>query len=420
MISRVDLPEGFEIRSVSNHEDVEKIIELCCQTWGEEGRAFVESVILNHPRMKNDDHFMIINKATNALCSCMCCLPDMWSLEGLEIPVDHMEFVNTHPEHRGKGFIHLLNTEYNERSKKQDSLIQIVSGLPYFYSLLGYEYAAEAYGGRTIIKELVPKLPDESDEPVIIERVSKNGFREYVDYRRKMFTGVLTRVVDIEDNDYLCFSDPPARDSIMFYLVKTADRTVGIFWLRISKDCVEMDDLCLDDVAHLNSVLRFAKDFVSNIGPVPFVVRPAMQEVIEHLLEHTGGSRFQRRQAWYVRIPNLGKLISHMLPLLNARLSESIYKQHSGRLRISTYQEAFHLSIEQGRITSLDSLDISTSREWECDLYLPPQAVPRLVMGYMTLDELERYHNEVLVRSTVRKLINVIFPKVRARALWSP
>jgi hypothetical protein len=57
MISRVDLPEGFEIRSVSNNEDVGKIIELCCQTWGEEGRPFVESVILNHSGMKNDGKF---------------------------------------------------------------------------------------------------------------------------------------------------------------------------------------------------------------------------------------------------------------------------------------------------------------------------------------------------------------------------
>ena len=420
MISRFNLPDDYEIRNASRHKDTEKIIDLCCQTWGEEGRSYVESVILNHPRMKKDDQFMMIDKTTDTLCSCLCRLPDQWNLEGLEIQVDHMEFVNTLPQHRGKGFIHILNAKFNERSEEHDSVIQVISGVPYFYHKLGYEYAADAYGGRTIIKELIPKLPDESNEPVTIEQVGKNKFKEYVDYRRKMFTGLLTRTVDVKDYDYMSFNDMPTRDSIMFYLVMNNNRTVGIFWLRISNDCVEMDDLYLDDVTHLNTVLRFAKDFVFNIGPVPLIVRPAAQVVIDHLLEHTGGSRFQRKQAWYVRIPNLKKLIIQMIPLLNTRLRESIYSHHSGHLKISTYQEALQLSIEQGNIVSIDTLDISISREWGCDLYLPPQTVPRLMMGYMTLSELENYHNDVIIRSNLRNLINVIFPKVRARALWSP
>ncbi|MGY5876006.1 MAG: GNAT family N-acetyltransferase [Candidatus Thorarchaeota archaeon] len=420
MKSKIDLPDGFETRSPSDHYDIERIIELCCQTWGEEGRPFIEAVILNHPRLQYTDHFMRIEKTTGTLCSYLCCLPDHWTIEGLEIPVDHMEFVNTHPEHVGKGFIHLLNRNFNERSKEQGSVIQIVSGVPYFYRQLGYEYAAEAYGGRTIVRELIPRLPSESQEPVVIEQVNKNTISEYVDYRRKSFTGLLTRTVKVEDYDYLSFSATPTRDSITFYLVKSAEHTVGIFWLRISNNYVEMDDLYLEDTAHLNTILRFAVDFVTELGPMPLVVRPAAQELVDCLLEHTGGSKFQREQAWYIRIPDIEKFILHMIPLLEIRLGRSIYKKYTGRLRLSTYREVYHFTIEQGRINSLDSLDISVSREWECDLYLPPNAVPRLLMGYMTLDELERYDNDVLVRSSYRQLIDVMFPKVRTRALWSP
>ena len=168
MKSKIDLPTDFEILNSSTQEDTQTIIDLCCKTWGEETRLFIEAVIRNHPRMAKEDQFMIIDKKGKKTCSCLVLLPDVWSLEGVEFPVSHMEFVNTHPEYQGKGFIHQLNVRFNERSDERGCGIQVVSGEPYFYRLLGYEYAAEAYGGFTIIRELIPKLADGQNETVRI------------------------------------------------------------------------------------------------------------------------------------------------------------------------------------------------------------------------------------------------------------
>ena len=420
MESKIDLPQGFEMVNSTNPEDTQTIIDLCCHTWGEETRPFIEAVIRKHPRMAKEDQFMIIDKTLNKTCSCLLLLPDVWSLEGVQIPISHMEFVSTHPEYQGKGFIHQLNTRFNERSDELGSIIQVVSGLPYFYRLLGYEYAAEAYGGFTIIRELIPNLADGQEEPVRIRPVSHNEFGEYVEYRGKVFDGVLSRMLHLEDYDYLCFSEEPVAESIVFYLVEKNDNIVGMFWLRESNGCLEMDDLYLEEASHLNTVLRFAKGFINNLKPIPLVIRPAVQEVVDFLLEHVGGSKFQRKQAWYVRIPDFSRFMLHILPLLTVRLSHSMYNQYSGHLRISTYQEAFQLNIEHGHITSFDSIDISVSREWRCDLYITPEAAPQLVLGYMTVDELEKYDNHIRVRSSRRKLIRILFPKVRARGLWSP
>ena len=78
MKSKIDLPTDFEILNSSTQEDTQTIIDLCCKTWGEETRLFIEAVIRNHPRMAKEDQFMIIDKKGKKTCTCLVLLPDVW------------------------------------------------------------------------------------------------------------------------------------------------------------------------------------------------------------------------------------------------------------------------------------------------------------------------------------------------------
>ena len=57
--------------------------------------------------------------------------------------------------------------------------------------------------------------------------------------------------------------------------------------------------------------------------------------------------------AWYVRVPDVPALVSHLSPLFERRLSESDFRGWSGDLKISFYTDGLQMSFDAGKLKSV-------------------------------------------------------------------
>src|SRR4030095_1064110 len=58
--------------------------------------------------------------------------------------------------------------------------------------------------------------------------------------------------------------------------------------------------------------------------------------------------------AWYVRVPDLPRLIRRIAPTLERRLAESIASGFSGELKLNFYRAGLRLAFEQGRLVAAE------------------------------------------------------------------
>ena len=72
-------------------------------------------------------------------------------------------------------------------------------------------------------------------------------------------------------------------------------------------------------------------------------------------MEKTSFGTPDNGSAWYVRIPNVTNMVSHLKPLFERRLSESYLSGWSGNLKISYNTSGLQMTFDNGRITTVEA-----------------------------------------------------------------
>ncbi|MEE8046281.1 MAG: hypothetical protein V3T49_05520 [Dehalococcoidia bacterium] len=57
--------------------------------------------------------------------------------------------------------------------------------------------------------------------------------------------------------------------------------------------------------------------------------------------------------AWYVRVPDIAKLVTHLTPLIENRLARSEFRGWTGDVKISFFTDGINLSFESGKLKSV-------------------------------------------------------------------
>jgi hypothetical protein len=118
--------------------------------------------------------------------------------------------------------------------------------------------------------------------------------------------------------------------------------------------------------------------------------------------------------AWYVRVPDLPRLIRHIAPVLERRLANSVAAGHSGELDLDFYRGGLRLVFERGRLTAAD--------HWRAPVWrsnaqggFPPLVFLQLLFGRRSLDELRYAFPDVWANDDTTPLLEALFP---ARNSW--
>jgi hypothetical protein len=222
----------------------------------------------------------------------------------------------------------------------------------------------------------------------------------------------LFRKVQVSDYEYLAY-EVLHRESMSFefYRVKQGSRIVGIFYLHLNGNDLEMADFMLKNLDHLPSILRFVKKMASNLGNKVICIKPVVQGDLELCIERLARSKFKRFDAWYIRIPSIRDFLETIKPVLENRLAKSSFARFSGELVISNYKNGYRFLFHKGKIEEINDLDFEETQS--CHFLIPPQFMVKLLMGYRTINELQNNEPDVFVNASKKNLFDVLFPKLK-------
>ena len=120
--------------------------------------------------------------------------------------------------------------------------------------------------------------------------------------------------------------------------------------------------------------------------------------------------RIRQPYAWYVRVPDLPGFIRHIAPALENRLAGSLACGHSGILRLNLYKTGLKLTLENGKLTSVEAYKPQPNDMG--DVGLPGLTIIQLIFGHRNLDELRHMYADCYWESDdFRVITTALFPK---------
>ncbi len=85
------------------------------------------------PGFTIDDFMVVEDTRTGRIVSSLNLISQTWSYDGVRIGVGQVETVATHPDHRRKGLVRTQFDIAHRWSAERGHLMQVVSGIPWYY-----------------------------------------------------------------------------------------------------------------------------------------------------------------------------------------------------------------------------------------------------------------------------------------------
>lgn len=399
-------------------EDLPSLLEHFSAVHGHAILEELKALLEHHPGFSWENSFIIARHETGEVISCVVLLQNRWSLAGITFPTVEMEAVGTLESYRNQGHMWRLNEEFEKRVAEIHPAFQAIAGIPCFYRNFGYEYAAKLGGGYPVAPGLVPKFSENEEEPLTFEQIGINSFEEFLRFRNKHLSSEPWRNTwhrDLlpEDSSYLLFKPTSEEgDCFLYYLVKDAGQTVGVFYLGHYESGIDIAELYLDSYELVDAVLRFALAKSEEWGGLPLRVAPPNQSQIREYIRMRSSVDTIRRYAWYIKIPSISRFIRIIAPLLAARLKNTEFHSFSGELKITDYKNGYTLVFEEGKLRGLTDNEDRNPRKY--DLRMSRGALTRLLMGYQTFDDLALHEPDTICLPAMRPLVRALFPLLAA------
>jgi len=435
-----ELGDGLVLRRATM-EDTDALVDFNARIHSEEGPDLLNEMaaewtrdlmIRPHPAFHFSDFTIVEDAHTQKIVSSMNLFSQTWTYAGIPFGVGQPELVGTLPDYRNRGLVRAQFDVVHQWSKERGQMMQVISGVPYFYRQFGYEMALSMYGGRTGYLPQIPVLKDgeqepyslrpalEEDLPFIMQLYQQACQRSLVSCVRdeaawlfelngkssRNISRAELRVIESKDGEkvgllaHSIYRWGPAMGAF-FYEIKP-----GISWLAVTPSVIR----------YLKAAGETLKPEVGNeeFGAFAFSMgteHPVYQVLPDRLV------REWKPYAWYLRVPDLTGFLHHIAPALEKRLAESPLVGHTGELKITFYRDGLRLVFEKGGLSKVES--------WKPvpvghagDTAFPGLSFLQLLFGYRSLDELKATFPDCWWETNdARALLDILFPK-RYSNVW--
>ncbi|RPI93869.1 MAG: GNAT family N-acetyltransferase [Chloroflexi bacterium] len=429
-----DLGNGLVMRR-STSADAEALAEFHGQIHGENEAdrqrvaAWTRDLVARpHPTFHPDDFIIVEETSTGRIVSSLSLIPQTWTYEGIEFGVGRPELVATLPEFRDRGLIRLQFEEVHKWSVERGLLVQIITGIPYYYRLFGYEMALDLDGGRTGYEANVPRLKEgqaeesfcfrpasESDIPFIMEMDQASASRSLISAVRDVVTwkyelgGRSENNIHNEDLEVIERMDSQEPVGVLARLHSFGNHALryelkpGISWLDVTPGVVRyLWNIAKQMPAEAG---KTQSSFTFLLGAEP----PVYQALGNDL------PGFRKPYAYFMRVADLIGFIRLIAPVLEQRLASSIAPGYSGELKISFYRGGMHLLFEKGKI-QVEAWK-PTPAEWG-NAAFPDLTFLQILFGYRSFAELHQSFADCWWKTEKdRALIDILFPKKHSHVI---
>jgi GNAT superfamily N-acetyltransferase len=433
---RRDIGGGLQVRW-SRAEDAPNIAEVCEHVFRrtaddpphlKTGAWVLDLLSGRHPHMGPGDYAIVEDTTNGRIVSGTCLISYEIELEGIRLPFGRPEAVFTHPDYRNRGLVRAIFELVHARSAARGHLVQGITGIPFYYRLYGYEYAADLGGEASVYFSTIPSLKEGETE--------KFRFRTATDAD----LGVVKSLYDLDRSRYALSS--PVDESYLRWIASgqhpqaaegwktrlVLDAGGGVVGYVFTGPRRESDELTvvalgtrqgtrLSDVlpSTLRALRGVAGEAIPRLADLPPPARLRLHLGPDHpvygLLKEEQVARRTRPYAWYLRVPDLKALLESIKPLLERRLAASVVAGYTGELRLTFYPKGLRLLFEAGRLAAIE--------EWREDHAWGPRAqasIPSLVFlkllfGHRSLVELRDAFPDVIADDDARPLLEALFPR---------
>jgi hypothetical protein len=384
-----------------------------------------------HPQSGIDRLAIVEDVRRGIMVSCTWLISMSVAYGDIVIPVGRPEHVATHPDYRRRGLVGKLFEMIHQRSEADGDLVQMITGIPYFYRQFGYEYALELGGGSIVERAAVHRLRDDT------------GFRVRVAHPDEL---TATHDLFMASQEH-CLVRNDFSDTYWRWLHDGINPATGFGWQSLV--VLDRDDRLAGAVLMLTRrwgrlvdvlgiaagtgrslheilppALRAIDEVAANLLPMPVESMPEYDALrfqvgsghsVHQLLAHECGGRFQPGYAWLVRTSNLPRLLQTIAPVLESRLAASPLRGYTGRLALDFYRSGLTIAFERGTITGFEEGRVEPAPRAAAGM--PPGVFLQLVFGRRTLEELKHILPDTWATPEAELLIDSVFPAVPSNVL---
>lgn len=369
------------------------------------------------------DWTVVEDTSTAEIVSTICLMSQVWNIGGIETPMGMPEIVGTHPDYRRRGLVREQFDLMHRWSADRGQLFNTIMGISNYYRQFGYEYAIDAYGGSSTSLDLLKQVKLNDGEPVpFTVRDAEPTDIPFISktYKRIHDRAFVTVERDVEIVGKELFKRS-ADSAFNWYcrILESSGDPVGFYSYGIEKNNSSIRIDLFEITSSVNWV-DASKSLLIDLQALATKIKPEGKDHCEKIEFSTGKDHPLFRMygeplgapktpcAWYVRVADVPKLLTHLSSLFEQRLGGSEFDGWTGDVKISFYREGVNMSFESGKLKSVESTGMM--QRGEASAHYPDLTFLQALFGKRSFTELEAMYNDCFSNGrAMGTLQNVLF-----------
>jgi hypothetical protein len=383
------------------------------------------------PTFDPGDFTIVEDTNTGEIVSSCCLISQTWSYEGIPFQVGRPELVGTQKEYRRRGLVRQQFEVIHRWSEARGERVQVITGIPYYYRQFGYEMTLNLGGGRAGYEIHVPELKEDEEEPFTFRPAEESDIpflmKTYArSFSRNMINALWDealwryeiagkRKYNINRREFFIIEDQGGNPAGMVGIppVKWGKMSVttlyelasGYAWTQVTPSVIrflwETGERLAEEQDQEQKIFGFW------LGEAHPVYQAAATKL----------PRFREPYAYFMRVPDLPAFLKEIKPVLERRLEESAFANHTGELKLNFYKDGLRLRFNEGRIETIEALPFEGLESSRASF--PPLVFLHLVFGHRTMGELKHAFSDCSTKDDETQfLLETLFPK-KPSEIWA-
>ena len=388
-----------------------------------------------HPTVQASDFTVVEDIRNKKIVSSMCLISQTWSYGDIPFQVGRPELVATDANYRRRGLVRMQFDAIHARSAAKGELLQVITGVDWFYRQFGYEMGVNLWGSRCVNQMDLPGLKDGEAEgyrlrPAIIG--DYKFIKDIYDQANRKLLFAAQRSPQEWEYEFIGRSMANTRRREWLVLVDTAGERLGYVQYL---PCLPLPNLPMfrisqvelkAGVGYLNvmpSLLRGLWEKAQTVfadGELPCKELQGLELALErnHPLYRAIPKNLVRDlkpSPWYIRIPDMVAFLCKIRPALESHLVGTVAEGFSGALKLNFFRSGVQLVFVQGRISTIESW--WPDEVWQGDARFPEASFLQLVCGWHRFQELAGNFAECWATHEAAVLLDCLFPSFHGK-VW--
>ena len=413
-------------------EDIEKVSDFFVRVFAEDegtepdkriGRWAQDLIRLDDDPQRQRFGFLVEKEDSEEIVSALLAIPQIWTYDGIRIPIGRPEPVATDKDYRNRGLVRVLFQKFHETSAEYGDLMQAISGIPWFYRQFGYEMTVELAGSRSGFITQVEaaekdkrggisvRLAQPDDIPFLAELYGTSASRFLIHcpldenwWKKEL---VLKHPENLERTGVFLLINP-AGEPAGFFIVSRELSDKGVFIRYVEVKPGENWREYMPYV--ITESWKFGEKITQETGGEfnRFILglgsqHPAYLAAAEYI------PMARRPYNWYFRVPDLAKFITHISPALERNLAYSPFSGFTGTIDLSFYRDGLNLTFRDGKLVKAENTHATV---WhKADVCFPDLTFLQLLLGYRSGSELLSMFVDCRISEKFLPIMDALFPK---------